>query len=82
MSRYLAAYTVLSVPGIEVRGWVTHKDDLEKHLLVHLHEFLVPLIDVGSLLTRIGVVIVGSDRVGLVVVAPLNDLTENSIVDL
>jgi len=60
----------------------THKDDLEQHLLVHLHELLIPLIDIGGLLSRVGVVVVGSDGVGTVVGAPLNDLVENSLIDL
>jgi hypothetical protein len=29
---------------------MTYKDDLKQHLLVDLHEFLVPLVDVGRLL--------------------------------
>jgi hypothetical protein len=61
---------------------MTHKDNLEEHLLVHLHELLVPLIDVGGLLTRIGIVIAGRNGVGLMMVAPFNDLAKNSIVDL
>ena len=61
---------------------MTYKDDLKEHLLVHLHELLVPLIDVGSLLPRIGVVIVGRSGVALVVLAPVDDLTENDLVDI
>ncbi len=59
-----------------------HKDDLEQHLLVHLHELLVPLIDISGLLSRVGVVVIGSDGVGTVMGAPLNDLVENSLIDL
>ncbi len=35
------------------------EDDLEEHLLVDLHELLVPLLDVGRLLAAVGVVVVG-----------------------
>jgi len=59
-----------------------HKNDLKQHLLVHLHELLIPLIDIGSLLSRVGVVVIGSCRVSTVVGAPLNDLVENSLIDL
>lgn len=59
-----------------------HKDDLEQHLLVHLHELLVPLINICGLLSRVGVVIVGRCRVSAMVGAPLNDLVEHSLIDL
>lgn len=38
---------------------MTYEDDLEKHLLVDGHVLLVPVLDVGGLLARIGVVIGG-----------------------
>jgi hypothetical protein len=61
---------------------VTYKDDLEEHLLVNLHVLLVPLLNVGGLLARIGVVISGGDWVVLVVLAPFHDLLEDRLVDL
>ena len=61
---------------------VRSKNDLEEHLLVDLHELLVPLFDVGRLLARVGVILVGGSRVGLVVVAPVNDLLEHGRIDV
>lgn len=59
----------------------TYQDDLKQHLLVHLHEFLIPLIDIGGLAT--GIIIVTSARgVILVVSAPLDDLLQNGLVNL
>lgn len=58
------------------------EDDLEEHLLVDLHELLVPLVDVGRLLARVGVVVLGGGRVVLVVAAPLDDLLHDCLVDL
>ena len=58
------------------------EDDLEEHLLVDLHELLVPLFDVGGLLARVGVVILGGRRVVLVLGAPLKDLLEDVLGNL
>jgi len=58
------------------------EDDLEEHLLVDLHELLVPLFNVGGLLARVGVVVLGGRRVVLVLGAPLEDLLENVLGDL
>lgn len=63
-------------------GAVAYKNDLKEHLLVDLHELLIPLIDVGSLLARVGVIITCGRRVGLVMLAPLDDLLENSLIDV
>ena len=52
----------------------TYQDDLEQHLLIDLHELLVPLIDLGGLLAGIGLVLVGFLGVVLVMGAPLDDL--------
>lgn len=60
----------------------TYKDDLEQHLLVNLHEFLVPLVDVGGLLSGVGVILGGSRRISTVVNAPIDDLTEDRLVDI
>ncbi len=60
----------------------THKDDLEQHLLVNLHELLVPLLDIRSLLPGVGIVIGRGSGVVLVMFAPFNNLAENSLVDL
>ena len=60
----------------------TYEDDFEEHLLINLHELLVPLFDVGGLLARIRIILVGGWRVGLVMLAPFNDLLEDSFVHL
>jgi hypothetical protein len=59
----------------------THQNDLEKHLLVDLHELLVPLFDIAGLATVV-VLVAGGGGVVLVVLAPLDDLAEDSLVDL
>jgi hypothetical protein len=60
---------------------LTYEDNLEQHLLVHLHELLVPLIDVGGLAAVI--IVIGSALgVVLVVLTPLDDLLQNGLVDL
>lgn len=58
-----------------VRG----EDDLEEHLLVDLHKLLVPVLDVGRLLSGVGVVVLGWRGVVLVVGAPLEHLAEDGL---
>ena len=60
----------------------TCQDNLKQHLLVYLHKLLIPLINVCSLLPRVGIVIVGCLRIGLVVFAPLKNLGQHGLVDL
>lgn len=60
----------------------TYQDDLEQHLLVDLHELLVPLLNVGSLLAGVGVIILGSGGVKFVLLAPLENLLEDGFVDV
>ena len=60
---------------------ITYQDDLEKHLLVDLHELLVPLVDVGGLAAGV-VIVTGAGRVALVVGAPFDHLAQNCLVDL
>jgi hypothetical protein len=64
---------------IEVVG---SEDNLKQHLLVDLHELLVPLLNIGCLLTRVGVIIGWGWRVVLVMFAPFNDLLEDGLVDI
>jgi len=64
---------------VEVVG---SQDDLEEHLLVHLHVLLVPLLNVGRLLARVGIVIGGRHGVVLVMLAPFHNLLEDSLVDV
>lgn len=56
------------------RRVITYQDDLEEHLLVDLHEFLVPLINIRGLFARIRVILVSGSWVSLVMSAPLDDL--------
>ena len=35
-----------------------YQDNLKEHLLVDLHELLIPLFDVGGALPRVGVIVV------------------------
>lgn len=60
----------------------TYQDDLEQHFLIDLHEFLIPLINIGGLFAGVGVIIGGSGRIGAVVIAPLDDLAEDGFVDI
>jgi hypothetical protein len=61
---------------------VTYEDNLEQHLLIDLHEFLVPLLDISGLLAGIGVVVSGGRGVVLVMLAPLNNLLKNRLINL
>jgi hypothetical protein len=60
---------------------VAYQNNLEEHLLVNLHEFLVPLINIGGFATVI-VIVTGRGGVVLVVVAPLDNFLEDGLVDL
>lgn len=62
--------------------WNAYKNDLKQHLLVDLHELLVPFLDVGGLLARVGIVLLTSWWIGLVVLAPLENLLKYGLVDL
>jgi hypothetical protein len=60
---------------------VTYQDDLKQHLLIHLHELLVPFIDISGLAT--GIVVITSARgVILVVSTPLDDLLQDGLIHL
>lgn len=60
----------------------TYQDNLEQHLLVDLHELLVPLVDLGHLLSR-GIIVIAVGRgVVLMVDAPLDDLGEDGIINV
>ena len=63
-------------------GGATYKDDLKEHLLVNLHELLVPLLNIRGLLAGVRLVIGSLGRVATVVVAPLDHLAEDGFVDL
>jgi hypothetical protein len=60
----------------------SYKDDLEEHLLIDLHEFLIPLINVGGLLSDIVIVVITRRRIGLVIGAPFDDFAECRFIDL
>lgn len=88
MSRKLAAchqtthglVTDLSDGQAGRRG--AYKNNLKQHLLVHLHELLVPFVDVGGLLAAVGVVFAGGHGVALVVFAPFQDFAKDYFADL
>lgn len=65
----------------EENKW-TYKDDLKEHFLINLHKLLVPFLDIGRLFTTVGVVILGSGRVVLVMLAPLDNFLEDLLIDL
>lgn len=62
------------------RTW-TYQDDLKQHFLIDLHELLVPLVNLRRLATRL-ILIAGRGGIVLVMVAPFDDFTQNSLVDL
>ena len=61
---------------------MTNQNDLEEHLLVDLHELLIPLLDIRGLLAGIGLLVGRLDGVVAVVLAPLDDLLQDSLVHL
>ena len=61
---------------------MTYQDDLEEHLLVDLHKLRIPLLDVGGLLTVVRVIVLGGRGVLAVVLAPLENLLHDRLVDL
>lgn len=67
--------------SLKVASCWTYQDDLKEHLLVDLHELLIPLFNIGGLASVV-VVIGGALGVVLVVLAPLDDLLQDGLVDL
>ena len=63
-------------------GVTNYENDFEEHLLINLHELLVPFLDVCGLLARVGVVIVGRWRIVLVMLAPFNHLFKDGGIDI
>ena len=61
---------------------MTYQNNFKEHLLIDLHELLIPFLDVGCLLTGVGIIVVGRRRVSLVVFTPFNNFPQNSLVDL
>jgi len=60
----------------------TNQDNLKEHLLIDLHELLVPLINVGCLLAVVGILLLGDCGVVLVMFAPFEDLLQDHLADL
>jgi hypothetical protein len=60
----------------------TYKNNLKEHFLIHLHELLVPLLDISRLLAGIRLVIRGRDGIVTVVLAPLHHLSQDCFIDL
>lgn len=63
-------------------SWGAYEDDLKQHLLVDLHELLVPFLNIGGLLSGVGIIIGGGWGIVLVMLAPLDNLLEDGLVDL
>ena len=59
-----------------------YQNNLKEHLLIYLHKLLIPLINVCSLLSRIGIIIICCLRIGLVVFTPLKNLVQHGFIDL
>jgi len=64
------------------RRRATYEDDLEEHLLVDLHELLIPLINLGRLLAVVVLLLGGLSRIIAVLLAPLDDFLEHRFVDV
>ena len=60
----------------------SYKYNLEKHLLVHLHKSLIPLVDVGGFLAGIRVIIIRIRCVTFVMSTPLDHFFEDDLIDL
>ena len=50
--------------------------------MVNLHKLLIPLVDIGGLLTVVRILVVSRRGVVAMVLAPLDDFSEYSLVDL
>jgi hypothetical protein len=59
-----------------------YQNDLKKHFLIDLHKLLIPLFDIGRTFTGVGFIIVGRRGVTLVMLTPLDNLLEDSLIDL
>lgn len=66
----------------DIWGSQTYKNNLKEHFLIHLHELLVPLLDISRLLAGIRLVIGCCDGIVTVVLAPLDDLSQDRFIDL
>ena len=66
----------------EVGEGTTYQNDLEQHFLVDLHELLIPLVDVGRLLSVVVLLFGRLDGIVAVLLAPLNNLAEHRLVDV
>lgn len=66
--------------GLDIKV-IGGQNDFEQHLLVNLHELLVPLIDICGLAARV-IIVTGAWGVALVVSAPLENLLQDCLVDL
>lgn len=72
-------YSRLPARGLQGGAGGTYEDDLEEHLLVHLHKLLIPLLYFCRFLASVRLVIVSGGGVVAVVLAPLDDLAENGL---
>lgn len=67
--------------GLDIQE-VGSEDNLKEHLLVDVHELLIPLVDVGCLLAGVIGLVVGKDWVSLVMLTPFDDFAEDRLVDV
>lgn len=60
----------------------TYENNLKQHLLVDLHEFLVPLFDIGGSAATVRLIILCRGGVVAVMFTPFDDLAKHSFVYL
>ena len=59
-----------------------YQNNPKDHLLVDLHKLLIPLVEIGGALPRVGIIVFGLRRIILVILAPLENFLEDGLVDL
>lgn len=61
---------------------MSYQDDFKQHLLVHLQELLVPLVNIGGFSSRIRIIVCRSRRISAMMRAPFDDFVQDSLVHL
>jgi hypothetical protein len=67
--------------SIETKN-VPYQNDLKEHFLVDLHEFLIPLLNISSLLACVILLVLSGRGIISVVFAPFNNLAQDRLVYL
>jgi hypothetical protein len=57
-------------------GWGNYKDDFKQHLLIDLHELLIPVVDVGGFLIS-GLILLFFNWIVFVMISPFKNLHVN-----